>query len=66
MELIDDLGTELAMDFLVERRHRQKIDSENIPILIRRINAALQSVSHRQNSRFDVPTADQNASTFSH
>ncbi len=66
MDLIDDLGTDLALAFLVERKHRQKIDSEDVPRLIRRIKAALQLVSHRQNSRPDAPRADQNARTFFH
>jgi len=66
MDLIDDLGTDLALAFLVERKHRQKIDSEDIPGLINRIKASLQIVSHKQNSRLDATRTGQNTKTFSH
>lgn len=56
MDLIDDLGTDLALAFLVERKYRQKIDSEDIPPLIRRVRAALLSVAQRQNLKSDNAT----------
>jgi len=59
MDLIDDLGTDLALAFLVDRKYRQKIDSEDIPPLIRRVKAALISVAQRQNLNADSATGTQ-------
>lgn len=66
MDLIDDLGTDLALAFLVERKHREKIESEDVLPLIRRIKAALQSVSYRQDLRSDIPRTELTAKTISH
>ena len=66
MDLIDDLGTDLALAFLVDRNHRQRIDSEDVLPLIRRIKAALQSVSRRQKPRLEIPPADNSQKSFSH
>lgn len=46
MNLINELGTDLALAFLVERRYRQKIDSEDALALIRRVRRLLESVSN--------------------
>jgi hypothetical protein len=45
MDLINDLGTELAFAFLVEKRYQQKIDSEEALELISRIQTVLESAS---------------------
>lgn len=45
MDLIDDLGNDLALAFLVEKMHRQKIDSKDIPTLIRSVKTALHRVA---------------------
>ena len=45
MDLIDDLGNDLALAFLVEKKYRQKIDSKDVLALIRRIKAALNRVA---------------------
>ena len=43
MDLINDLGTELALAFLVERRFRQKIDSQKALALISQVRRLLES-----------------------
>ena len=42
MDLINDLGTELALAFLVEKRYGQKIDSEEARALITRVTSVLK------------------------
>ena len=43
MELINDLGTALAVAFLVEKRYQQKLDSEEALELISRVRDLLES-----------------------
>lgn len=43
MELINDLGTDLAVAFLVEKRYQQKLDSEEALALISRVTELLES-----------------------
>jgi hypothetical protein len=43
MELINDLGTDLAVAFIVERRYQQKLDSEEALALISRVRDLLES-----------------------
>ena len=43
MELINDLGTDLAVAFLVEKRYQQKLDSEQALALISRVRDLLES-----------------------
>lgn len=45
MELINDLGTDLALAFLVERRYRQKIDPVRARALIDHVKRLLESSS---------------------
>jgi hypothetical protein len=45
MNLINDLGTDLALAFLVEQRYREKIDSEDALALIGRVRSVLESAS---------------------
>lgn len=47
MDLINDLGTDLAFAFLVEKRYGQKIGSEEAIELIGRVTTLLESVSSR-------------------
>jgi len=48
MDIINDLGNDLALAFLVEKKHGQKIGSQDVLALIRRIKAALHRVDGRQ------------------
>ena len=43
MELINDLGTDLAVAFLIEKRYQQKLDSEEAVALISRVTELLES-----------------------
>lgn len=45
MNLIDDLGNDLAFAFLVEKKHVEKIDSKEVVILIKRIKDVLKPIS---------------------
>ncbi|MEJ7848354.1 MAG: hypothetical protein WKF92_09720 [Pyrinomonadaceae bacterium] len=44
MDLIDDIGNDLALAFLVEKKHRQNLTSQDVLALIRRIKAVLYRV----------------------
>ncbi len=44
MDLIDDIGNDLALAFLVEKRHRQNLTSQDVLALISRIKAVLYRV----------------------
>ncbi len=48
MNLINDLGTEIAFAFLVEKRHNEKINSKDVLPLIGRLNEALEQISARE------------------
>jgi len=43
MDLINDLGTDLALAFLVEKRYQQKLDSAEALALISRVRDLLES-----------------------
>lgn len=47
MDLIDDIGNDLALAFLVEKRHRQNLTSQDVLALISRIKAVLYRVDDR-------------------
>jgi hypothetical protein len=45
MNLINELGTDLALAFLVEQRYREKIDSDDALALIGQVRSVLESAS---------------------
>ncbi|HQU81523.1 MAG TPA: hypothetical protein PKY59_00265 [Pyrinomonadaceae bacterium] len=45
MNLLDELGNDLAFAFLVEKRHVEKIDSKEVVVLIKRIKDVLKPIS---------------------
>lgn len=47
MDLINDLGNEMALAFFVEKKHRQKIDSKEFLALIN----SMKSELHRYQSK---------------
>lgn len=47
MNLINDLDTEIAFAVLIEKKHREKIESKEIFPLIGRLNKALEKVSEK-------------------
>lgn len=45
MDLINELGNELALTFLVEKKFTEKIESSDVPSLIEKIKGILQPIS---------------------
>ena len=66
MDLINDLGTDLAFAFLVEKRYRQKIDSEEAIELIVRVRTLLESVAARSAAPDPEPDEAMTSSASSH
>jgi hypothetical protein len=60
MDLIDDLGNDLALAFLVEKKHLHKINTNDVLALIGRIKSALRLVSDKDmvlTEAFDLDSA---------
>ncbi len=51
MDLINELGNELALTFLVEKKFNEKIRSSEVPFLIDKIKDALQSISSTEKAK---------------
>ena len=66
MNLINDLGGELAYAVLVEKRNSEKIHSEDILPLINRLNDALEAISRAQESKDIPPVPTKNVKSSSH
>lgn len=47
MDLIDEIGSDLAVAFLIEKRHSQKIESRDAIDLINRIQGLLSETGDR-------------------
>jgi hypothetical protein len=45
MDLLNELGADLALAFLVEKKHTEKIDSKDVRVLIAKVRKVLQPVS---------------------
>ncbi len=52
MDLIDELGNELALTFLVEKKFTEKIESSDVPSLIDKIKHILQTVSSVETGKY--------------
>jgi hypothetical protein len=52
MDLINELGNELALTFLVERKFTGKIQSSEVPFLIDKIKDALQLISSAEKAKY--------------
>lgn len=50
MDLLNELENDLALAFLVEKKHTEKIDSKDARALIAQVTKALQTVSFKRNS----------------
>ena len=61
MNLINDLGSELAQAVLVEKKHREKISSKDVLPLISRIADALEPSSTEKESVETVAKAAGNS-----
>ena len=64
MDLINDLGKDLALAFLVEQRYRQKIDPARARALIEKVRRLLESSSPGDLTMPDDIDSDR-ARTFS-
>lgn len=47
MDLIDDLGNDMAVAFFIEKKHSQKIDSKEFLALIKSIRSSLHKVANK-------------------
>ena len=63
MDLIDELGNEIAFAVLVNKQHREKIDSKEVLPLIGRLRDALELISSKDHM---LPESERvnTASTF--
>lgn len=52
MDLINELGNELALTFLVEKKFTEKIESSDVPSLIDKIKHILQTVSSVETGKY--------------
>ena len=63
MNLISDLGTDLAVAFLVEKKFRQKIDSVEAIALIDRVRKQLELVTGHGGRQIPRSTSNNAAAT---
>lgn len=66
MDLISDLGNDLAVAFLVEKSYIQKIESKEVPALMARIRAALQPFINSDTKELEPIIGDTNSLKASH
>lgn len=66
MDLINDLGCELAFAVLVEKKYNEKIQLKDILPLIGRIENALQSISETNDSDQKILIAEPSANFATH
>lgn len=69
MNLINDLGSEIALAFLIEKRNSERISSADILPLIKRINDVLEPISHEAEDSKSLGATmipAKNANTSSH
>lgn len=50
MDLVNELSSELALAFLVEKKHSEKLNSGEVLALIEKIKSALQPLSEENDS----------------
>lgn len=55
MNLINDLGAEIAFAVLVEKRHNEKIKTKDILSLIGRLNEALKQSAEKEDLAGSLP-----------
>lgn len=66
MDMINDLGCELAFAVLIEKKHREKIESTDVLPLISKIKEALRAVSAEENAREQALINSYRAKVASH
>lgn len=65
MNLINDLDTEIAFAVLIEKKHKEKMESKEIFPLIGRLNKALEEVSENDSDHI-FPTENINSKIALH
>lgn len=66
MNLISDLESELAYAVLIEKKHSEKISSEDVLPLIKRLNDALESISSKETMTKTLPPIIKQINGVSH
>jgi len=66
MNLVNELENELVLTLLVEKKHIEKINSENALALIAKIRMILQSISADERLRESLILPKKSANFFSH
>ena len=66
MELINDLGSDVALAILVNKRHTEKINSRETLSLISKINEILEPISARDHTYSSEPSEVINVMKKSH
>lgn len=51
MDLVNDLGKDLALAMLIEKKHSEKIDSEEIMSLLSKVREVLEPLSDKDHSQ---------------
>ena len=62
MNLISDLGNDLAMAFFVNEQHREKLDKKEVLALMDNVQKALQKVSYKRTRHFGTADVNKNSS----
>lgn len=66
MDLVNELSSELALAFLVEKKHAEKLNANDVLTLIGRVKEVLMSLSDDEPADAAILPSAVNAKTFSH
>lgn len=66
MDLINDLGNELAVAFLIEKKYNQKLDSRAAVDLIERVKTALNNTSKIELENGPIDRTEHSSVAVSH
>lgn len=66
MNLISDLESDLAYAVLIEKKHTEKIGSQDVLLLIKRLNEALASISAKNEKTKYAAFVNKTTSSLSH
>ncbi len=66
MNLLNELGNELALAFLVEKKHAEKIRPENAAALINKVKEVLESNADDTKDKKTKVSSQKAANSFSH
>ncbi|MCB1024472.1 MAG: hypothetical protein KDB79_08780 [Acidobacteria bacterium] len=54
MNLVSDLGNDIAFAILVEKKYREKVDSKELIPLISNVRDALRTISERETKQSEI------------